>query len=111
MYHWMEKCQIMFRFGDMDSSYSRSLLRYQIQNEKEMELAFISKFGIFLSLLQCSHDHTDKDVVYCHFTTLIIIPLLSYTQPDSHYIRYTAASVMKSTTPCTSKAHWLMCAW
>ena len=30
---------------------------------------------------------------------------------DSYYIRHTAANVLKSTTPCTSEGHWLMCAW
>ena len=33
------------------------------------------------------------------------------TQPVSHYIRYTAANALKSTTPCTPEGHWLMCAW
>ena len=33
------------------------------------------------------------------------------TQPDSHYIRYTAASVLRSTTLSTPEGHWLMCAW
>ena len=34
-----------------------------------------------------------------------------HTQPDSHYIRYTAASVLKSTTLRTPEGHWLTCAW
>ena len=33
------------------------------------------------------------------------------TQTDSQYIRYTAANVLRSTTPCTSEGHWLMYAW
>ena len=33
------------------------------------------------------------------------------TQPDSHYIRYTAASVLRSTTLSTPEGHWLTCAW
>ena len=36
---------------------------------------------------------------------------LSCTQPDSHYIRYTAASVLRSTTLSTPEGHWLTCAW
>ena len=35
----------------------------------------------------------------------------STTQPDSHYIRYTAASVLRSTTLSTPEEHWLTCAW
>ena len=37
--------------------------------------------------------------------------LLIDTQPDSHYIRYMAASVLKSTTLSTPEGHWLTCAW
>ena len=33
------------------------------------------------------------------------------TQPDSHYIRYPAANVLKRTTLSTSEGHWLMPAW
>ena len=33
------------------------------------------------------------------------------TQPDSHYIRYMAASALQSTTLCTTEGNWLMCAW
>ena len=33
------------------------------------------------------------------------------TQPDSHYIRYTAASALRSTTLSTPEGHWLTCAW
>ena len=33
-----------------------------------------------------------------------------YTQPDSQYIRHTAATALQSTTQCTPKGHWLMCA-
>ena len=33
------------------------------------------------------------------------------TQPDSHYFRYTAASVLRSTTLSTPEGHWLTCAW
>ena len=33
------------------------------------------------------------------------------TQPNSHYIRYTAASVLRSTTLSTPEGHWLTCAW
>ena len=32
------------------------------------------------------------------------------TQPDSHYIRYTTPSVLKSTTLSTPEGHWLRCA-
>ena len=31
------------------------------------------------------------------------------TQPDSHYIRYTAASVLRRTTLSTPEGHWLTC--
>ena len=34
-----------------------------------------------------------------------------YTQPDSHYIRYTAASVLKSTMLSAPEGRWLTCAW
>ena len=34
-----------------------------------------------------------------------------FTQPDSHYIRYTAASVLRRTTLSTPEGHWLTCAW
>ena len=33
------------------------------------------------------------------------------TQPDSHYIRCTAANVLKRTTLSTPESHWLMCVW
>ena len=33
------------------------------------------------------------------------------SQPDSYYIRFMTASVLKSTTLSTPGEHWLICAW
>ena len=38
------------------------------------------------------------------------IHVIRGTQPDSHYIGHTAASVLKRTTLSTPEGHWLMCA-
>ena len=49
-------------------------------------------------------------IICINFPLLFLIKQL-HTQPDSHYIRYTAASVLKSTTLSTPEGHWLTCAW
>ena len=49
-----------------------------------------------------SNDCNPVTTIVCSFT---------FTQPDSHYIRYTAASVLRSTTLSTPEGHWLTCAW
>ena len=52
--------------------------------------------------------------VYIAYVEEINYVMLCYVidaQPASHYIRYTAASVLRSTTLSTPEGHWLMCAW
>ena len=44
-------------------------------------------------------------------TAILSLHSKTPTQPDSHYIRYMAASVLKSTTLSTPEGHWLTCAW
>ena len=41
----------------------------------------------------------------------IEVSKIIYTQTDSHYIRYTAATAVRSTTSSTSEGYCLMCAW
>ena len=55
-------------------------------------------------------DHGKYDAV-CTVPTINSKPRQLNTQPDSHYIRYTAVSVLRSTTLSTPEGHWLTCAW
>ena len=60
-----------------------------------------------ISLWQCVTNLTKLKVkgidICAHTPHMYIIKL----QPDSHYIRYTAVSVLKSTTLRTPEGHWL----
>ena len=54
---------------------------------------------------------TDKLKAYIYHVQAWDRGLRRPTQPDSHYIRYTAASVLRRTTQSTPDGHWLTCAW
>ena len=59
----------------------------------------------FLNAFVFHNDHMKSKYTYIKY-------MVNYTtQPDSHYVRYTAASVLKSTTLSTPEENWLTCAW
>ena len=50
-----------------------------------------------------------KIFVYVMFIELLHKYII--TQPDSHYIRYTAANALRVLYHGTPEGRWLMCAW
>ena len=58
--------------------------------------------GCFQFARKCLGAASKKDVVK------LLACIKICTQTDSHYIRYTAASVLKSTTVSTPEGYWLM---